>query len=204
MKLQFSKERGLSMDTKKEEWKEIPGYESLYEASSFGRIRTCNGKTTFTEWHGIRVWKSRILKNKTKTPDDSGFKVSLWKNGEAKTWLVHRLCALTFLGEPQNIELKSTGERMTVNHKDGNRLNNNIENLEWLTLADNIRHAFDNGFINTSYKTKIIIDKNVIEFSSMTLADKYIGRANGYISNAIANKRQIKDIQGRIVKIVPF
>ena len=46
---------------KKEMWKDIPNYEGIYQASTFGRIRTCEGKTTYTKRHGIRHWKQRIL-----------------------------------------------------------------------------------------------------------------------------------------------
>ena len=78
-----------------EEWKEIPGYEKLYEASTYGNIRTCEGKVTRTERHGERLWKQRVLKQKT---DKGGYKrVSLWKDGRGKTHLVHRLVSSTFL-----------------------------------------------------------------------------------------------------------
>ena len=64
-------------------WKAIPNYEGIYEASSFGRIRTCEGKTTFTKRHGIRHWKQRILKPKGETYA-TGYRVSLWKNRKKK------------------------------------------------------------------------------------------------------------------------
>lgn len=59
----------------------------------------------------------------------------MWKDGKPKDFLVARLIATTFLED-----LLET--KMTVNHKDGNRLNNNVENLEWLSLADNIKYGF--------------------------------------------------------------
>ena len=51
-----------------ETWKDIKGYEGIYQASSFGRIRTVEGKTTYTERHGVRHWKSRILKGRGNNP----------------------------------------------------------------------------------------------------------------------------------------
>ena len=57
-----------------ETWKDIPNYEHLYQASDIGRIRSIDGKQTFTKKHGIRTWKGRILKNKTK----SLLKVATW------------------------------------------------------------------------------------------------------------------------------
>ena len=99
-----------------ENWKAIPGYEGLYEASTLGRIRTAEGKTTSSRRFFKRVWKQRILKGRA---------VSLWKDGKEKDWLVARLVAMTWID--------GYCEGMTVNHKDRNRFNNNIDNLEWLS-----------------------------------------------------------------------
>ena len=87
------------LDYKNEVWKDIPDYEGLYEASSFGRIRTKEGKTTFTQKRGIRHWKSRIMKGRGNNYS-TGSRVGLWKNGKVKDWLVARLVAITFLGKP--------------------------------------------------------------------------------------------------------
>ena len=67
-----------------------------------------------------------------------GYRVDLWKNGKPHTLLVARLVATTFLEDLINTD-------MTVNHKNGNRLDNRIENLEWLSRADHIRYGFQNG-----------------------------------------------------------
>jgi hypothetical protein len=164
-----------------EKWKDIPGYEGIYEASTFGRIRTKDGKTTFTERHGIRLWKSRILKYRGSNKV-TGNRVSLWKGGECKDWLVARLIAYTFLGIP---EIK-----LTVNHKDGNRFNNKIENLEWLSLADNIRHGFDNGLypmMSVSLFEKSTL--NTLKFKSKSDASRFLNRNVGYICGCIKKGR---------------
>lgn len=163
-------------------WKDIPDYEGLYQASSLGRIRTTEGKTTFTQRHGQRHWKSRILKGRGNFYE-TGKRVSLWKNGTPKDWLVARLVAITFLGRP-------TKEVGTVNHINGNRLDNRIENLEWLSLADNLRHAFDTGLM--PYKRVRLYNENCdLIFRSMCLASKHIGRNGGYISNSVLKGRKI-------------
>lgn len=65
--------------------------------------------------------------------NNSGYaRVSLRKDGKSKEFLVHRLVALAFIENPKNLA--------TVNHIDGNKLNNSVENLEWLSLSDNIKH----------------------------------------------------------------
>ena len=122
-----------------EEWKDIPGYEGLYQASTLGNIRTCEGKVTSSARFSHRVWKQRVLKQKCakncKGRIDA--RIELWKDGEHKTWLVARLIAMTWC--------KGYADGMTVNHKNGDPIDNRAENLEWLTLKNNIRHGFANG-----------------------------------------------------------
>ena len=80
-------------------WKDIKGY-SGYQVSNLGRVRTHN-KTTYTEKHGERHWKNRILKFKPdynsryKEKQGTGYRVTLWKNGKGKDYLVARLVATT-------------------------------------------------------------------------------------------------------------
>lgn len=122
-----------------EEWKDIPGYEGLYQASTLGQIRTCEGKTTSSARFQHRVWKQRIMKQKC-TKNKKGrkdYRVELWNGKNHKTWLVSRLVALTWCNGYQI--------GYTVNHKNGNPLDNRAENLEWLSHGDNIRHGFANG-----------------------------------------------------------
>ena len=163
-------------------WKDIPEYEGIYQASNYGRIRTSPNKTTFTERHGVRHWKSRIMKGRGDYKT-TGKRVSLWKDGKCKDWLVARLVAITFLGKP-------TKNANTVNHINGNRLDNRVDNLEWLSLGDNIRHAFDTGLM--PYKKIKLFNKDCeLIFRSMVLASKHIGRNQGYISNCISKNRKI-------------
>lgn len=172
-----------------EEWKDIAGYEGIYEASTLGRIRTKEGKTTFTERHGVRHWESRMLKYRGSNKV-TGNRVSLWKNGASKDWLVARLVAFTFLGIPET--------KLTVNHKDGNRFNNKIDNLEWLSLSDNIRHGFDTGLYPTVSVS--ILEKSTLStfrFKSLADADRFLNRSIGYMSGRI--KRGKLDIGDYII-----
>ena len=177
-----------------EVWKPIPFYEDLYEVSSFGRVRSVEGKVTHSKRHGIRVWKGRILKNKTKEVNaQTGYRVSLWKHKKSKEWLVARLVAMAFLGIPKGFYLKDTGKRMTVNHKDGNRLNNNINNLEWVTLKENIQHAFKNGLMPTQHEI-ILIDKETSQskvFRSKAQASIFLGKCENYVSGRLSKNKSI-------------
>lgn len=112
----------------KEIWKDIPGYEGVYKASSYGRIKRVGAyKNQFR-----KSWESeKILKPGVK-PNGYLF-VNLSKDGKQKVHHVHRLIAETFIANTQN--------KPTVNHKDGDKSNNNIENLEWATYKENNIHS---------------------------------------------------------------
>jgi hypothetical protein len=110
-------------------WKDIPDYEGLYQVSNIGRVKSFgNGKST-NPLNGVE----RIMKLQHKRY----IRVKLSKNGNYKYWSVHRLVCLTFLPNPNN--------KPQINHIDGDRYNNNISNLEWVTAKENIRHSIDTG-----------------------------------------------------------
>lgn len=165
-------------------WKDIPNYEGIYQASNLGQIRSVEGKKTFSKRHGERTWKSRILKpKKCRDYNLCGYRVSLWKDGKYKDYLVARLVCTTW---HENL----IDTKMTVNHKDGNRLNNNAENLEWLSLADNIRHGFENNLYKQN-KTVLISKKDGqrYEFRSQVSAGAFLGRNHGYINHLRSKRR---------------
>ena len=99
----------MNMNNNEENWKDIEEYEGLYQISDKGRIKS------------IGYGKERILNLKRNT---KGYlQVNLSKNGEHKWCLIHRLVALAFLSNPNNLP--------QVNHKDEDKTNNKVENLEW-------------------------------------------------------------------------
>lgn len=155
-------------------WKDVVGYEGIYEVSNLGRVRTHENKTTTSVKHGVRHWKQRILKQKVSK--DNNCRVSLWKDKTDKTWLVHRLVALAFLPLEEG--------RDYVNHIDGHRLNNTVENLEWCNHKENNNHAFDTGLM-TSNHSVILYDtetKQAHNFRSKAKASEFLGKNQGYIS----------------------
>lgn len=169
-------------------WKDIPNYEG-YQASNFGRIRTYN-KITHTKIHGDRHWANRILKSKETNPKShskhqgkqgTGYRVDLWENGKPKTFLVARLVAFTFYNKDIN------NHELTVNHKDGNRLNNNIENLEIISIRENIQHAYDTGLNSNAKRIKITRkkDNKINIISSLKKGSILIGKNEKYLSNKI-------------------
>ena len=91
-------------------WKDVVGYEGLYEVSNFGNVRSLFRYKKQLRWD--------VANNRYAT-------VQLFKNKIGKRLLVHRLVAEAFLPNPRNLPV--------VNHKDENKLNNNVDNLEWCT-----------------------------------------------------------------------
>lgn len=168
-----------------EEWRDIPSYEGLYQASSLGRIRSVDRLQTFSNISKVRSLQGKVLKNKTKIPSNSGYMVSLWKDKKSKEFLVARLVCMTFHGAVE--------PNMTVNHKDGNRLNNRIENLEWLTRKDNIRHGFENELYANVRKSITLINSkgSRFTFKSYSEASKWLGKNNKYVSGQVKRTQNI-------------
>lgn len=163
-------------------WKDIPGYEGLYQASNLGRIRSTPGKTTSSARYKVRVWKTRIIKPKIERRyrDSKGNvdeRVDLWKNSEHKTMLVSRLVAMAWVDgyEPT----------LTVNHIDGNPSNNTPENLEWVTIGENVKKGFREGLFEKCCKDVALISPTgeIYYFGTLRAASKFLGKNNGYLNN---------------------
>lgn len=157
-------------------WKDIPDYSGYYQASNLGRIKSLTFQNNLLN---KKISREKILK--PKVSKDKCLRVNLWKDGKHRTYLVHRLIATTFLENLINT-------RMTVNHKDGNRMNNNINNLEWVSLKENIQHAFRSGLQN-QIKVRIEdkITGTIIYPSSLSEGSLLIKQNKGYLSSKLKN-----------------
>lgn len=128
-------------------WKDIIGYEGLYQISNLGRVKSLPR-------HRVVGWadywsEEKILKQSI---NNGGYKY-LWlhKNGERKTYKIHRLVATAFLENPHNYRC--------VNHKDENRQNNIADNLEWCT------HSYNNSYGSRGDKFRKAIGKSVLQYT---------------------------------------
>lgn len=169
----------------KEIWKDIPNYEGLYQVSNLGNVRRikkwCGNKNTKIYKEDNTIIKKHIT-NKPKY-----YFVVLSKNSIRKNVRIHRLVAQAFIPNPNNLP--------QVNHKDGNKLNNCVNNLEWCTNSYNISHAIKNGLwehrSDNVRKSVLQYDKNynfIKKYNSLLEAEKETGVSNGNISNCCKSK----------------
>lgn len=129
----------------KEIWKDIPGYENKYQASNLGRIKSLDREIKYITRHkteALRFFKGTILKIDKKICNAGYYNVVF---GDRKSEMVHRIICKTFHGIPKN-------KKMTVNHINGNKLDNRSENLEWCTQYKNHHHARSLGNFDKWYK----------------------------------------------------
>lgn len=150
----------------KEIWKDIFGYEGLYQVSNFGNVRSldravwCSPSATRGSYK-MKV-KGRAL-NFSKSVDGY-LRVALSKNSKSATTPVHRLVASHFIPNPGMLD--------QVNHIDGDKTNNYVDNLEWCTQVENARHAVKHGLFHPHNEREVIgTDANGNEFRFKSAAE---------------------------------
>lgn len=137
-----------------EVWKDISGYEGLYQASNLGRIKALEKWREFGAWtkKNTRIYPEKIMKLSITR---GGYNiVQFCKDGACKWFAVHIIIASTFIANPEN--------KKEVNHKDGIKTNNPESNLEWSTRRENIDHAIKNGLMNSPTGSRNSKSKKVL------------------------------------------
>ena len=166
-------------------WKDIKGYEGLYQVSNLGNIRSVDRSITKVNRWGIlteHYHRGKVIKQHF---DGLGHYliVVLRRDGKSHTEQVHRLVAKTFL-PCENYSLD-------VNHKDGCRTNNTIENLEWCDRSYNLKHALNIGLMESQCKIrrKVVLtcddDVEIVEFPDMLSCCKFFGYSKCWLGNYI-------------------
>ena len=150
-------------------WKDIKGFEEFYQISDDGQIRSKDHYTHFK--FKDRFYKGTLLRTQV---GNHGYKiVKLMKGKKQYTFTVHKLVAEHFIEKPSYAEC--------VNHKNGNKFDNRVENLEWVTYSDNNYHALKTGLrkarigCNIDNRIKVVMFDNeniiAIKESSREMAD---------------------------------
>lgn len=162
-----------------EKWKDIAGFKGIYQVSNLGRVKSLDRKCLAS--NGIKYFKKGCLLKPSS--DRRGYLVcNLSKDNKMHTQKIHRLVANAFLDNVNNLPV--------VNHKDENKMNNNVSNLEWCTRKynSNYGHMKEHHRNNGAYKRrKIVIQKDLNgrtlqEFHSVSLAAKENSLSQGGIS----------------------
>ena len=171
-----------------EVYKCIEGYEGYYQVSNKGNVRSMDRINE----SGYKL-KGKMLVQST---DKDGYKrVSLSRGGKQKGFGVHRLVLETF----------DKKDERTVNHKDGCKQNNSLDNLEWTTRSENIRHAFDTGLISRrtgeGYKPRLTLGQATEirqlhqKGSTQTFLSKEYNVSRRIIYNIVNNITYIKELK---------
>lgn len=152
-------------------WKDIEGYEGYYQVSNFGRIRSLDREVRYVGgWVSNR--KGKLLKSIKRC--DGYLSITLKRDGKGKGFLVHRLVAQLFIANKEN--------KPQVNHINGIKDDNRVENLEWVTPLQNTQHAVDNKLncFGERHRKAKLTEKQVIEIrenyrdkSQQEIADMY-------------------------------
>lgn len=172
-----------------EYWKYIKGYEGLYMVSTKGRIKSVDHY--IKSKGGVRLVKGKILKQDL----IKGYlRVTLFKDGVSNHYLVHRLVAEAFI--------ENLNKLPSVNHKDENKLNNCVDNLEWCTQTYQINYGDRNNKVATKLSKPVLqytLDMVLVaEYPSANEAERQTGIKQSQITNCCNGKYGFKTAGGYI------
>lgn len=168
-----------------EKWKNIKVYNGLYQISNYGNIRSTE-KRVFINKRLLITKRVKLLK--PRTSKHGYLQITIKHNKCYKSYLMHRLVAIHFL--------PNKSKKLCVNHKDMNKSNNNVLNLEWVTHKENTIHFFNNGnpynrFGKNNGRAKMVIDTNTgIIYDTISDANKTVSISQPYLSMMLSGKRK--------------
>lgn len=178
-----------------EYWRPIVGYEGFYEVSSLGRIRSLD--VIIKCGYGKTRLKKGVVRKTSK--NNKGYLiVNLSKNGKTKTCSVHKLVAQAFLSNPLNLS--------DVNHRDENKLNNSVENLEYCSHKTNLNHGTVKERISNKKSYKISQYSLSGDFISVWDNAKTIEASLGFCADSIkrACRGEYKTSHGYMWRYLPI
>lgn len=170
-------------------WRDVKGYEGLYQVSNLGQVKSISFRN-----NKIKKTRSKILKL---TESKNGrIYVMLYKDGKRKNKTVHRLVASAFIKNPFNYA--------EINHIDGNPKNNNVSNLEWCDRNYNQKHAYTNGLSYMSRKnkemSKAVIRSDGKIYESIRACARDLGVTQASVKSALTGRNHMKTVKGFTVR----
>ena len=164
----------------REEWREVAGYEGLYEVSNLGNIRALDRTVKGNSKRGTQNISGHAKK---KSIAKTGYEVVLLhKDGSYKTKTIHRLVAKAFIPNPDN--------RPIVNHLDGNKRNNRVTNLEWCTQKRNVQHAYEIGLVSIEKPVRCVETGKIYKSETAVSVEIYGDRrAQSFIGEACRGEK---------------
>lgn len=168
-----------SGNMKNEIFKDILGYEGLYQVSNMGRVKGCE-RVILMKNGTLRYIEEKIITPK-KRPRGYAF-VALSKNATKKIHSVHQLVAKTFIKNPK--------KHKDINHINGNKVDNRVVNLEWVSQYENMQHAIKTGLVNnngSNCKTSKLKEQDVILIREYSEKGKKLKEISDMFGVTIAN-----------------
>lgn len=179
----------MNNNTNEEVWKDIKGYEGSYMISNLGRTKSLNRVNT----RGTRI-KGKFLKTRI---NNSGYEHVMLYSGSRelrKNLFIHRLVVEHFI---------QGNDSLDVNHKDGDKLNNRLDNLERVSKSENTIHGYSNGLMKRCKKVELTLPDGTERIMyNLAECSRYFGFNNGWVKDRIEKSGNPFEYEGCSIKVI--
>lgn len=173
-------------------WKDIDGAPG-YQVSSDGMVKSV--ERVIKRGTNFLPIRERILKAWKRNKDY--LSVGFWVDGRHRVFTVHRLVACAFIPNPEN--------KKEINHIDGNKENNSVENLEWVTPSENALHAFRNGLRTPISSKAVMVERQngeIVKFDSMKDCSIYFGYERDWVRKKVSRLGNPFEYEGNNITVI--